>query len=170
MGVASRRDAVAAEIPRLRRYARALLGDDGEADDLIQDTLERALARLEQWRDGENPRKWLFSILHNSTWMDCDASRGGRRTSVSTMSAWSTRRRQPMAPADATRPSSAAVERRAAAGGSAGRTGGSELCGDRRGAGDSRRYGDVAAGTGATDCVRCWTTTATRTAAPRCGG
>jgi RNA polymerase sigma-70 factor (ECF subfamily) len=65
MGVASRRDAVAAEIPRLRRYARALTGDDGEADDLIQDTLERALARLDQWRDGDNPRKWLFSILHN---------------------------------------------------------------------------------------------------------
>ena len=61
----SRRDAVAAEIPKLRRYARALTGDDGEADDLIQDTLERALARLDQWRDGESPRKWLFSILHN---------------------------------------------------------------------------------------------------------
>jgi RNA polymerase sigma-70 factor (ECF subfamily) len=61
----SRREAVAAEIPRLRRYARALLGDDGEADDLIQDTLERALARLPQWRNGDNPRKWLFSILHN---------------------------------------------------------------------------------------------------------
>jgi RNA polymerase sigma-70 factor (ECF subfamily) len=56
---------VAAEIPRLRRYARALVGDIGEADDLIQDTLERALARLDQWRDGESPRKWLFSILHN---------------------------------------------------------------------------------------------------------
>ena len=65
MRVASRRDAVAAEIPRLRRYARALTGDDGEADDLIQDTLERALARLDQWREGDNPRKWLFSILHN---------------------------------------------------------------------------------------------------------
>ena len=63
--MASRRDAVAAEIPRLRRYAWALLGDDGEADDLIQDTLERALARLEQWREGDSPRKWLFSILHN---------------------------------------------------------------------------------------------------------
>jgi RNA polymerase sigma-70 factor (ECF subfamily) len=49
----------------LRRYARALLGDSSEADDLIQDTLERALARLDQWRDGDNPRKWLFSILHN---------------------------------------------------------------------------------------------------------
>jgi len=63
--VTSRREAVAAEIPRLRRYARALLGDSSEADDLIQDTLERALARLDQWREGDNPRKWLFSILHN---------------------------------------------------------------------------------------------------------
>ena len=63
--MSSRRDAVAAEIPRLRRYARALTGDDGEADDLIQDTLERGLARLAQWRDGDSPRKWLFSILHN---------------------------------------------------------------------------------------------------------
>ncbi len=61
----SRRDAVAAEIPRLRRYARVLIGDDGEAEDLIQDTLERALARLPQWREGDSPRKWLFSILHN---------------------------------------------------------------------------------------------------------
>jgi RNA polymerase sigma-70 factor (ECF subfamily) len=64
-GVASRREVVAAEIPRLRRYARALTGDDSEADDLIQDTLERALARLDQWRDGANPCHWLFSILHN---------------------------------------------------------------------------------------------------------
>lgn len=64
-GLASRQQAVAAEIPRLRRYARALLGDDGESEDLIQDTLERALARLQQWREGDNPRKWLFSILHN---------------------------------------------------------------------------------------------------------
>ena len=63
--MSTRREAVAAEIPRLRRYARALVGDDGEADDLIQDTLERALARLDQWRDGDTPRKWLFSILHN---------------------------------------------------------------------------------------------------------
>jgi RNA polymerase sigma-70 factor (ECF subfamily) len=63
--LSSRREAVAAEIPRLRRYARALLGDSGEADDLIQDTLERALARLPQWREGDSPRKWLFSILHN---------------------------------------------------------------------------------------------------------
>jgi RNA polymerase sigma-70 factor (ECF subfamily) len=63
--MASRREAVVGQIPRLRRYARALTGDEGEADDLIQDTLERALVRLDQWRDGDNPSKWMFSILHN---------------------------------------------------------------------------------------------------------
>jgi RNA polymerase sigma-70 factor (ECF subfamily) len=63
--MASRRESVVRQIPRLRRYARALTGDDGEADDLIQDTLERALLRLDQWRDGDTPCKWMFSILHN---------------------------------------------------------------------------------------------------------
>ena len=63
--MASRQEAVVGQIPRLRRYARVLTGDDGEADDLIQDTLERALLRLDQWRDGDTPCKWMFSILHN---------------------------------------------------------------------------------------------------------
>ncbi len=58
-------DAIADEIPRLRRYARALTGSDGEADDLVQETLARALGRIEQWQTGDSPRKWLFSILHN---------------------------------------------------------------------------------------------------------
>jgi len=59
------RDAIAAELPRLRRYARALLGDRQEADDLVQDCLLRALRRQSQWREGDSPRKWLFAILHN---------------------------------------------------------------------------------------------------------
>lgn len=57
--------AIAAEVPRLRRYARALLGDTAEADDLLQECLLRALDNAEKWRDGESPRKWLFTILHN---------------------------------------------------------------------------------------------------------
>jgi RNA polymerase sigma-70 factor (ECF subfamily) len=61
----TRKQAIAAEIPRLRRYARALLGSDSEADDLVQETLARALARIDQWQTGDNPRKWMFSILHN---------------------------------------------------------------------------------------------------------
>jgi RNA polymerase sigma-70 factor (ECF subfamily) len=59
------RDAVASHIPRLRRYARALVGDRHRADDLVQDTLERALNKLHLWRPGSDMRAWLFAIMHN---------------------------------------------------------------------------------------------------------
>jgi len=56
---------MAAAIPRLRRYARALMGEPSAADDLVQDTLERAWAKLASWRPGSDMRAWLFSIMHN---------------------------------------------------------------------------------------------------------
>ncbi len=59
------RKAIAAELPRLRRYARALQRDPGAADDLVQDCVERALSRLHLFRPGTNLRAWLFTILHN---------------------------------------------------------------------------------------------------------
>ena len=52
-------------IPRLRRYARALAGDRYAADDLVQDTLERAWNKFHLWRPGSDLRAWLFSIMHN---------------------------------------------------------------------------------------------------------
>jgi len=52
-------------IPRLRRYARALVGDRYGADDLVQDTLERALNKFHLWRPGSDLRAWLFAIMHN---------------------------------------------------------------------------------------------------------
>jgi len=52
-------------IPRLRRYARALTGDVVRADDLVQDTLERAWRKQRLWRQGSNLRAWLFSVMHN---------------------------------------------------------------------------------------------------------
>lgn len=55
----------AAHIPRLRRYARALAGDSHRADDLVQDTLERALAKFHLWRRGSDMRAWMFAIMHN---------------------------------------------------------------------------------------------------------
>ena len=51
-------------IPNVRRYARALVGDRDGADDLVQDTLERAVRKFHLWRPGDL-RAWLFSIMHN---------------------------------------------------------------------------------------------------------
>lgn len=52
-------------IPRLRRYARVLVRDSTAADDLVQDTLERAWSKFALWRRGTDMRSWLFSIMHN---------------------------------------------------------------------------------------------------------
>lgn len=48
----------------MRRYARALTGDAARADDLVQDTLERALGKERLWRPG-NLRAWLLTLMHN---------------------------------------------------------------------------------------------------------
>jgi RNA polymerase sigma-70 factor (ECF subfamily) len=54
-----------AQIPSLRRYARALTGNTWAADDLVQDTLERACSKWRLWLVGSNLRAWLFSVMHN---------------------------------------------------------------------------------------------------------
>ncbi len=54
-----------AQIPSLRRYARALTGDAWAADDLVQDTLERACDRWALWTAGTDLRAWLFTLMHN---------------------------------------------------------------------------------------------------------
>ena len=56
---------IEAQVPRLRRYARALLRGGEEADDLVQDCLERAWSRAHLWRPDSDLRAWLFSIMHN---------------------------------------------------------------------------------------------------------
>ena len=52
-------------LPDLRRYARFLVREAGEADDLVQETLARALAALPQYREDVNLRGWLFTIQRN---------------------------------------------------------------------------------------------------------
>ena len=52
------------QIPALRRYATALLRQREAADDLVQDTLERAIRAWPQRREGDL-RAWLFAILRN---------------------------------------------------------------------------------------------------------
>jgi RNA polymerase sigma-70 factor (ECF subfamily) len=60
--------AVAAEIPRLRRFARVLLRPLGgqAADDLVQETLLRAIVARDQFAPGTNLRAWLFTILRHA--------------------------------------------------------------------------------------------------------
>jgi RNA polymerase sigma-70 factor (ECF subfamily) len=59
------RQSVVEHIPGLRRYARALTADPWAADDLVQDTLERACSRWRLWLAGSDLRAWLFTLMHN---------------------------------------------------------------------------------------------------------
>ena len=59
------RHSLEAEIPRLRRYARALARNSVRADDLVQETLARALLKEHLWQPGTDLRAWLFTIMHN---------------------------------------------------------------------------------------------------------
>ncbi|MEW6690535.1 MAG: sigma factor, partial [Pseudomonadota bacterium] len=58
-------ESIVEQIPRLRRYARALAGDRAAADDLVQDTLERAWSKFHLYRRGTDLRAWLFTVMHN---------------------------------------------------------------------------------------------------------
>ncbi len=53
-------------IPRLRRYARTLAFDSAQADDLTQQTLERALLHWQQFDAQRDMTVWLLSIAHNA--------------------------------------------------------------------------------------------------------
>ena len=75
-----------AEIPRLRRYARALTRDVTRADDLVQSCLTRAVAKQHLWQPGTDLRAWLFTILHNQHVNDVRRSvREGVNVSVEDM-------------------------------------------------------------------------------------
>lgn len=50
----------------LRRYAHALVGRSGEADELVQECLVRAIARARLWSGIRDPRAYLFAIMHNA--------------------------------------------------------------------------------------------------------
>lgn len=56
---------IEALIPRLRRYAMVLTRDAVAADDLVQDCLARAIAKIHLWEQGTDLRAWLFTILHH---------------------------------------------------------------------------------------------------------
>ena len=59
------RDALLAAVPSLRAFAISLSGQVDRADDLVQDTLLRALANIDRFERGTNLNAWLFTILRN---------------------------------------------------------------------------------------------------------
>ncbi len=63
------RDELIRCLPRLRRFARVLTGADADAEDLVQDTIERALKSAGQWTPGTHLDRWLFRIARNA-WID----------------------------------------------------------------------------------------------------
>jgi RNA polymerase sigma-70 factor, ECF subfamily len=69
-------NALVAQLPQLRRYAIALAGNAAFADDLVQDTIEKALRQSEQLRELELLPRWLRRILHNLYIDDIRRNRG----------------------------------------------------------------------------------------------
>lgn len=70
-------DRIVALLPRLRRFARGLVRNPHDADDVVQIAVERALQRLDQWRSDARLDSWLFKIVRNA-WIDEVRARGRR--------------------------------------------------------------------------------------------
>ena len=70
------RQQMVALLPRLRRFALSLSGNRADADDLVQDTVERALANLHRWERGTRLDSWMFRIAQN---LNIDAARARKR-------------------------------------------------------------------------------------------
>jgi RNA polymerase sigma-70 factor, ECF subfamily len=64
-------------LPRLRRFARNLVRNPHDADDVVQVAVERALLRSDQWRRDARLDSWMFKIVRNA-WIDEVRSRGRR--------------------------------------------------------------------------------------------
>ena len=76
-GVDSIQEQIVALLPRLRRFARNLVRNPHDADDVVQIAVERALQRLDQWRSDARLDSWLFKIVRNA-WIDEVRSRSRR--------------------------------------------------------------------------------------------
>jgi len=59
------RDGLLAAVPSLRAFAISLSGNVDRADDLVQETLLRAMANIDSFQEGTNLSAWLFTILRN---------------------------------------------------------------------------------------------------------
>ncbi len=79
------REQVVAQMPRLRRFARALTRHAQDADDLVQLAVERALIRVDQWRPDSSVLNWMLAIVRNA-WLDEVRSRRRRDAVLTSVS------------------------------------------------------------------------------------
>jgi len=77
--VAAFKEAILAAMPSLRARAVGLCGDVDRADDLLQETLLKAIASLDSFREGTHLKAWLYTILRNNFYSEC--RRRGREVS-----------------------------------------------------------------------------------------
>lgn len=56
---------IVGHVGALRRYARALVGNQADADDLVQECITRVLAHMRAWREVRDLRAYMFTTLHN---------------------------------------------------------------------------------------------------------
>jgi RNA polymerase sigma-70 factor, ECF subfamily len=73
------RDEIVALLPRLRRLCLALTRSADAGDDLVQSTIERALSRIDQWKQGTRLDSWMFRIAQN---IFIDGVRARKRSGV----------------------------------------------------------------------------------------
>ncbi len=53
-------------IPALRAFARTFCPDPSDADDLVQETLTKALANMDKYQAGTRMKSWMFTIMRNT--------------------------------------------------------------------------------------------------------
>lgn len=75
------REQMVALLPRLRRFARSLTANDDAGDDLVQQTIERALSNIANFREGTRLDSWMYRIAQN-LWIDRKRSERTRGVSV----------------------------------------------------------------------------------------
>lgn len=80
-GAANWHDDLVALLPRVRRFALSLTGSIDDAEDLLHSTIEKALLKAHQFKDGTDLDRWLFTICKN-LWFDTLRQRKVRGPSV----------------------------------------------------------------------------------------
>ena len=64
-------DDILTYLPAMRAFARSLCGNATDADDLVQETLVRAIENISSYTPGTNLRAWLFTIMRNRFCSNC---------------------------------------------------------------------------------------------------